>query len=316
MNALKDFLFGLLALILPGFGAPTEPVYNGYVEADYVYVAPSGPGRIVSILATEGDKVTEGQLLLTLEDTAQIQALRAAEAGVAVAKANLDNLQTGSREAEIEVIRASLHKAYADQTLAQTTLDRSVALLERGLVPPAQVDTDRANLARAEAQIEQLQAQLRVAELPARDAQRLAAEGSLDMAKAQAAIAKSNLDDHTIEAPIAGVVDRIYFDAGEVAATGAPILSIFPPDRLKAIFFIPEPARAGTRIGDMLDVSCDGCDEGITARITYMASDPQYTPPIIYSREERARLVFRAEALLEHADGLLPGQPVTLRPAP
>lgn len=316
MSAIKDFLLGLLALILPGFGAPTELVYNGYVEADYVYVAPSGAGRIVSILAAEGDRVAEGQLLLTLEDTAQVQALRSAEAGVAVARANLDNLQTGSREAEIAVIRASLHKAYADQKLAETTLERSTALLERGLVPPAQVDTDRANLSRAEAQIEQLQAQLKVAELPARDAQRLAAEGTLDMAKAQAAIAKSNLDDRTIEAPIAGVVDRIYFDAGEVAATGAPVLSIFPPDRIKAIFFIPEPARAGTRIGDILDVTCDGCDEGITARITYMASDPQYTPPIIYSREERARLVFRAEALLQHADGLLPGQPVTLRPAP
>lgn len=316
MSAVKDFLFGLLALIVPGFGAPTGPVYNGYVEADYLYVAPSGAGRIVSIEAAEGDKVTAGQLLLTLEETAQAEALRSAEAGVAVARAELDNLQTGSREAEIEVIRASIHKAYADQTLAQTTLDRSAALLARGLVPPAQVDTDRANLARAEAQIEQLQAQLRVAELPARDAQRLAAEASLDMAIAQAAIAKSNLDDRTIEAPVAGIVDRVYFDAGEVAATGAPILSIFPPDRLKAIFFIPEPERAGVRIGDRLSVTCDGCDDGMTARITYMASDPQYTPPIIYSRDERARLVFRAEALLEHADGLLPGQPVTLRPAP
>lgn len=316
MSALKDFLFGLLALILPGFGVPPGPVYNGYVEADYVYVAPSGAGRIVSIEAAEGDRVTKGQLLLTLEETAQAEALRSAEAGVAVARAELDNLQTGSREAEIEVIRATLHRAYADQTLAQTTLYRSAALLARGLVPPAQVDTDRANLARAEAQIEQLQAQLRVAELPARDAQRLAAEASLDMAVAQAAIAKSNLDDRTIEAPVAGIVDRVYFDAGEVAATGAPILSIFPPDRLKAIFFIPEPERAGVRIGDRLALSCDGCGDGITARITYMASDPQYTPPIIYSREERARLVFRAEALLEHADGLLPGQPVTLRPAP
>lgn len=316
MSAIKDFLFGLLALILPGFGVPAGPVYNGYVEADYVYVAPSGAGRIVSIEAAEGDRVTKGQLLLTLEETAQAEALRSAEAGVAVASANLDNLQTGSRDAEIEVIRASLHKAYADQTLAQTTLDRSTALLARGLVPPAQVDIDRANLARAEAQIEQLQAQLRVAELPARDAQRLAAEASLDMAIAQAAIARSNLDDRTIEAPVDGVVDRVYFDAGEVAATGAPILSIFPPDRLKAIFFIPEPERAAAHIGDRLSVTCDGCDDGMTARITYMASDPQYTPPIIYSRDERARLVFRAEALLEHADSLLPGQPVTLRPAP
>lgn len=316
MSAVKDFLLGLLALIIPGFGAPTDQVYNGYVEADYVYVAPSGAGRIVSILASEGEKVSEGQLLLTLEDTAQTEALRSAEAGVAVAKANLDNLQTGSREAEIEVIRASLHKAYADQTLAQTTLDRSAALQARGLVPSAQVDTERANLARAEAQIEQLQAQLKVAELPARDAQRLAAEASLDMAKAQAAIAKSNLEDRTIEAPVAGIVERVYFDAGEVAATGAPVLSIFPPDRLKAILFIPEPDRAGVGIGDTLSITCDGCGAGITARITYMASDPQYTPPIIYSREERARLVFRAEALLEHADGLLPGQPVTARPAP
>lgn len=316
MNALKDFLFGLLAMILPGFGVPAESVYNGYVEGDYVYVAPSGAGRIVSIRAAEGDTVSEGQLLLTLEDTAQTEALRSAEAGVAVAKANLDNLQTGSREAEIEVIRASLHKAYADQALAQTTLDRSAALMARGLVPPAQVDTDRANLARAEAQIEQLQAQLKVAELPARDAQRLAAEASLDMAKAQAAIARSNLEDRTIEAPVAGMVDRLFFDAGEVAATGAPILSIFPPDRLKSIFFIPEPERAGILIGDTLGVTCDGCADGITARITYMASDPQYTPPIIYSRDERARLVFRAEAALVDADGLLPGQPVTLRRIP
>lgn len=316
MSAVKDFILGLLALIIPGLGTPADQVYNGYVEADYVYVAPSGAGRIVSILASEGEKVSEGQLLLTLEDTAQAEALRSAEAGVAVAKANLDNLQTGSREAEIEVIRASLHRAFADQTLAQTTLDRSAALLERGLVPPAQVDADRASLARAEAQIEQLQAQLKVAELPARDAQRLAAEGSLDMARAQAAIAKSNLEDRTIEAPVAGIIDRVYFDSGEVAATGAPVLSIFPPDQLKAIFFIPEPERAGTRIGDTLGVTCDGCDAGITARITYMASDPQYTPPIIYSRDERARLVFRAEALLDNADGLLPGQPVTLRPAP
>jgi HlyD family secretion protein len=316
MSALKDFLFGLLALILPGFGAPVAPVYNGYVEADYVYVAPLSAGRIVSVLAAEGDRVAKGQLLLKLEDTSQTEALRAAEAGVAVARANLDNLQTGSREAEIAVIRASLHKAFADQKLARTTLDRSTALLERGLVPPAQVDTDRANLDRADAQIEQLQAQLKVAELPARDAQRLAAEGSLDMAKAQAAIARSNLDDRTIQAPATGVVDRIFFDAGEVAATGAPILSIFPPDRLKAIFFIPEPERTSFRVGDRLNLACDGCGEGITARITYLASDPQYTPPIIYSRDERARLVFRAEALLEHGDGLLPGQPISLSRAP
>lgn len=312
MNDLWDSIIALIAVVIPGIGAEPAPVYNGYVEAEYVYVAPSGPGRIVSLTTAEGDMVVEGQLLLKLEDTSQIAAHRAALASVAVAQANLDNLQTGSREAEIEVIRASLHRAEADQHLARITLDRSTQLLDRGLVPPAQVDNERAKLESANAQVEQLRAQLKVSELPARDAQRVSAEASLDVARAQADIAQANLDERMVNAPISGKVERVFFDVGEVAATGAPILSIFQPAKLKTIFFIPEPERSGFAIGDVLDLTCDGCRAGISVRITRMASQPQYTPPIIYSRDERARLVFRAEAILEDASGLLPGQPVTL----
>jgi HlyD family secretion protein len=313
MNTLWQTLSTLIAAIFPGFGVQPAPVYNGYVEADYVYVAPSGAGRIETISAAEGDKVFQGQMLLKLEDSSQKSALHAATAGVAVAQANLDNLQTGSREAEIEVIRASLHRAEADQHLAKTTLDRSLVLLGRGLVPPAQVDSERATLESSNAQVEQLRAQLRVAELPARDAQQVAAEASLDVARAQADRARIDLDDRVILAPLTGKVEKVFFVAGEVVATGAPVLSIYQPEYLKTIFFIPEPERAGFAIGDRLSLTCDGCPVGLTARITQMASQPQYTPPIIYSRDERARLVFRAEAQLSDASGLLPGQPVSLR---
>lgn len=312
MSGIRDWIIGIAVSLFPALGEPPVPAYNGYVEADYIYVAASVPGRIERIVVAEGDGVTEGDELLSLEDTSQQASLRAALAGVAQAEANLDNLQTGSRADEIEVIRASLHQAEADQSLAQVTIDRSVQLLEKGLVPPAQVDGDRARLASADALVEKLRAQLRVAELPARDAQRVAAEAALDMARAEAERARSALSDQTVRAPVTGRVDRVFYESGEVAAAGAPIIALYRPDALKAIFFIPEPDRAAVRAGEVLALSCDSCPPGLTARVTRLATSPQYTPPIIYSRDERARLVFRAEAVLLDAGGLLPGQPVTL----
>lgn len=312
MNEFLQSLMALVVSIIPALGEEPVAGFNGYVEADYIYMAASAPGRIESIAVAEGDMVSQGQILLLLESAGQTAALQSAQASVAVAQANLDNLQTGSRDAEIDVVRASLHRAEADQALAQSTLARSEQLSQRGLVTPAQVDGDRARLASADAQVEQLRAQLEVAVLPARDAQRIAAEATLDVARAQVALAQVALDDRVVVAPISGQVERVFFVAGEVTAAGTPVISIFQPESLKAIFFIPEPARAGFAVGDRLDLTCDGCARGLTAQITRLASQPQFTPPILYSRDERERLVFSAEAVIEGASGLMPGQPVTL----
>lgn len=302
-----------LAALLPGWQAPATPVWNGYVEADFVYVAPAAPGRLVELAVAEGDAIAQGEILFRLDDLAQKAALRAAEARVAEAEANLDNLLTGSREAEIEVLRASLDRAKAEQALAEKTLERSLTLLERELIPQAQADADRAALQERDAQVAELNAQLRVAELPARDAQVAAARAAVDAARAEADRARSDLEDRGVVAPIAGAVERVFFDAGEVAATGTPVVSILPEADRTLLFFVPEAHRAAIGIGDVLAVSCDGCPEPLSARVTRMASEPQYTPPIIYSREERQRLVFRAEAKLTEPSPLLPGQPVTLR---
>ncbi|MBV1867487.1 MAG: HlyD family efflux transporter periplasmic adaptor subunit [Marinosulfonomonas sp.] len=316
MSSLPTWLVSAIAFVLPGFGQPPDEVFNGYLEGDYVHVAPSGSGRIVSLTVQEGDQVVLGQLVLQLEDTRQKASLRAAQAQVAVAQANLTNLQTGRRSEEIEVIRATLTRAEADQHLAQTTLERSQQLSARGLLPSAQVEAEMAALDSADALVTQLSAELRVAELPARDAQVVAAEASLAAARAQADLARSALDDRIVLSPATGLVERVFFSAGEVVGTGAPTMSILPPGNLKALFFLPEPERAQFAIGDMLALSCDGCTDGLAVEITRMASDPQYTPPILYSRDERARLVFRAEGILTDSLGLLPGQPITLRREP
>lgn len=305
-------LFAALAGLVPGLGGAPPPAYNGYIEADYVYVAPPGSGRLLEIAVTEGAEVGVGDLLFRLEDLAQRGTLKAAEARAAEAAANLDDLLTGSRTAEIDVLRAGLARARAERALAQKTLDRSSTLMERDLAPPAQVDEDRARLQELDAQQAEFEAQLRVAELPARDARVAAARAALRAAEAEADRARSALDDRRATAPAPGRVERVFFDPGEVATAGTPVVSILPPGDRTAIFFVPEPRRASLSSGDRLGLSCDGCPDGLAATVTRLASDPQYTPPLIYSREERQRLVYRAEAHVEK--DLLPGQPVTLRP--
>jgi HlyD family secretion protein len=316
MSTLPDWIAAILGAVIPGFADPGPTVYAGYVEGEYVYVAAAAAGRIAAITAEEGQTVTAGEVLFRIDDTHQVAALRAAEANVAVAEANLSNLQTGSRSAEIDVIRATLDQARADQTLARTTLERSQRLLISGSISQAKVDTDRAMLQSADAHVAQLEAQLQVAELPARDAQRIAAEAQLEAARAQLDDARSALEDREVEAPTGGVVDKVFYDPGEVAGAGAPVVSVLPPGRLKALFFVPEADRASVAVGALFDVTCNGCAPGLTARLTRLASTPQYTPPIIYSSEERTRLVFRAEAVLVDPGTILPGQPLSLSPRP
>lgn len=309
---MSDFLAGLLAgllALLPG-GAAEPRGYVGYLEADYVYVAPATPGRLADIAVAEGQSVTQGQLLFTLDDRQQAAQHDAAAARVAAAQASLDNLVTGGRQQEIEVIRAALGKAQSDLGLATANLSRSEKLLAAGAVAAVRVEQDRAAVASAQAQVDQLSAQVDVAELPARSAQQVAAEANLAAARADAEGAAIVLADRRTTAPVAGVVDRLYFQTGEMAGS-APVLSILPAGALKARFFVPETARASLAIGQDVHVGCDGCPT-MQARITYLAAEPQTTPPVIYSREERGRLVYLVEATLAAPGTLLPGQPVTV----
>jgi HlyD family secretion protein len=312
---MNEFFAGVLAAImsiLPG-GTAEDAGYAGYLEADYVYAAPVSPGRIANIAVTEGQAVAAGDLLFTLEDAQQQALLTAAQARVEAARATLENLETGSRAEEIDVIRANLSKAQADLALAQSTLTRSEKLLEAGTVASVRVEQDRAALASAQAQVAQLTAQVNVAELPARDAQQVAAEANLAAAEADAGRAALELEDRQTRAPVGGTVDRLFYATGEIAIAGAPVVAILPDGALKATFFVPEAERSALAIGQVVSVGCDGC-AAMTATVTRLASEPQTTPPVIYSREERDRLVYLVEARLDASGTLRPGQPVTVTP--
>lgn len=309
---MSTFFAGILAALmalLPG-SAPVEGGYVGYLEADYVYVAPASAGRIVDIAVEEGASVTAGQVLFTLDARQHQALLDAAEARVASAEATLDNLVTGSRAQEIDVIQAALGKAQSDLVLARSNLARSEKLLAAGTVPEVRVEQDRAALNAAHAQVDQLAAQIGVAKLPARNAQQLAAEANLTAARADAHRAALDFADRQTTSPVDGLVDRLFFSAGEMAG-GTPVVTILPAGALKARFFVPESDRAGLTLGDEVQVGCDGC-AAMRATISYLAQAPQTTPPVIYSREERGRLVYLVEAELAAPGTLQPGQPVTV----
>jgi len=311
MNEFLAFLAGLIALVVPGFGTAPEPIFNGYIEANYVYVSATTAGVVQTIAVSEGQGVRQGDLLIELARDQQAAVLRGAEARVASARATAQNLATGGRAQEVDVARATLRKAETDLALAETTLARTERLVEQGFAPKSQGDQDRASFESAKAQVAQLQAQLAVAELPARDAQQVAAEADLAAAEADAAKARADLADRTVASPADGRVERLFFRVGEMAGAGAPILSLLPDGGLKAKFYVGEADRAGLALGDRVSISCDGCASGLTGTINFFASQPQNTPPIIYSRDERGRLVFLVEAKLD--DGVLhPGQPITV----
>jgi HlyD family secretion protein len=311
MNEFFAWVMATVTAIIP-WGHSSVPTWNGYIEEDYTYAAAPSGGTIESIAVAEGQLVRKGETLFVLESSQQRAQYDAAKARADAAQATLDNLKTGSRQEEIDVTKAALEKAEADLNLAQKNLERSEDLFKRGLIPMAKLDQDKATVKTAQAAVDQLKAQLKVQELPARDAQQIAAEANLAAAQADAATAKATLENRTVTSPAAGRVERLFFKTGEVAGTGVPVLSISAADALKVEFYVNEGDRPKFELGQQVAVSCDGCATGLTATISHFASDPQFTPPIIYSRDERNRLVFLTEAVMDGANDVLPGQPVSV----
>ena len=144
------------------------------------------------------------------------------------------------------------------------------------------------------------------------------AEAALRSAEARLNSARTRLDRRRVVSPVTGTVQEVYFRVGEMVAAGRPIVSLLPPDNTRVRFFVPQAVIPKLHIGDRVAVACDGCPGTLYARINFLSAQAEFTPPVIYSQEERSRLVFRVEATPEDASAFRVGQPVTVKllPAP
>ena len=299
------------ALMLVGCGDSTPPGYPGYVEADYVRVAAPLSGSLTRLSVNRGDQVAANAPLFILESAQESAARAEAESRARQAEATLADLEKARRPPEIAAVRAQLAQAEAAIKQSESDLTRTQKLVSDKFLPMQQLDQATAKRDSDRARIAELRAQVELANMPARSDAIVAARAEAKAANDALAQAQWRLDQKTQTAPVAGVVYDTLYRPGEWVAAGSPIVSLLPPGNVKIRFYVPEPALAALRRGAVVSVRCDGCSAPIPARIAFIAPQAEYTPPVIYSRENRSKLVFLVEARPDEPNPALhPGLPV------
>jgi HlyD family secretion protein len=249
MSASRLGLFAMLAagaLLLAGCGNGREPVYQGWVEADLLFVGPDEAGRIEALSFREGDAVEKGALIFTLDS----------------------ELQT-----------ADVNVARANEVNARQAYERAAELLKRN------AGTQKA--------LEDAQAALR-------------------SAQARLNAAETRLSRRRVFSPDSGRIQQVYYRVGEIVAAGRAVVALLPPGNVKVRFYVPEAVLPTIKVGDDINVRCDGCTELLAAKINFIARTAEFTPPVIYSQEERSKLVFLVEARPAEPEKLRIGQPVSV----
>jgi HlyD family secretion protein len=283
---MRAFLPVALVLALAACGDKASKTMQGYAEADYIYLAPREAGVIKTLTVKEGDPVEAGALIFRLDQGRSNATLQRAQ-----------STRTASGDTAAAQKQA-VAEARASVNLASKTFARTQSLFKSGYASKAQLDIERANLDATNARLRTTLAEQK------------AAQSQTGAASADVKFAREQADDRSAVAPVAGRIERIFLRPGEFAGAGAPVVSLLAPPNMKLRFYAPEPALAQMRLGGVVDVACDGCAAGLSARISYIASQPEFTPPIIYSKQERAKLVYLVEARPEQPEKVRPGQPV------
>jgi HlyD family secretion protein len=300
------------SLALAACAPAGEGPLTGYAEGEYLRVAAPFAGTLQQLSVRRGAQVAAGTALFALERENETAARREATERLAAAEARLANLQTGKRAPEIEMVAEQLQQARAARELSAANLKRQQQLLASGFVSMAVVDDATAQLKRDEAHVAELTAAVATTKMPARTDEIRAAEAEARAAREVVAQSDWRLAQRAVAAPAAGLVNDTYYNVGDFVPAGSPVVSLLPPGNVKARFYVPEPMLARIRPGVEVKLACDGCGPPIAATVDYVSNRAEYTPPVLYSKENRSKLVFLVEARPAPADAarLKPGQPV------
>lgn len=291
------------------------PLYQGYAEGEYVRIAAPYAGSLTSLAVQRGAQVETGAPLFALEQDNEKAARDEAAQGLKRAEAQLENLKKGKRPAELDAIVAQREQARAGLKLSEADYARDEKLAKAGFISSQKLDAGRATLKRDRERLKELEAQLATAKLTARVDEIRAAEAAVAAAQAGLARADWSLAQKSVKAPVAGLVQDTLYVQGEWVPAGSPVVSLLPPQNIKVRFFVPETRVGALKTGQAVTLSCDGCAAPVAAAISYISPQAEYTPPVIYSRENRGKLVFLVEARTAPADAakLRPGQPLDVR---
>ncbi|HEY3951570.1 HlyD family secretion protein [Phenylobacterium sp.] len=298
---------GLVWFFVAKSGHKSNVAFTGYVVSDNVYMSSPVSGTLTAVAVKRGARVAAGQLLFRVDPTvraaqadqarAQIAGAQAAvaqqEGALAQAKANVAAAQADADRSEAQARRLAGAQGEKPGSVAQLQLDQAQAAYKAAL---DKRDAASAQLRSASAAVDASRAQVRQAEAGLTSAQR-------------------QLSDLAPVAPGAGRIDDIMFKPGESVAANAPVISIVPDGEVRVRFYVSEAQVNAFKPGRRVAIACDGCAAGMTATVDFVASRPEYTPPVIYSLDARQKLVFMVEALPSDPRALVPGQPMDVAPS-
>jgi HlyD family secretion protein len=294
----------------------TEPdKVQGYVEGEYVYVASPYAGALESLYVQRGMQVNANDPLFALNTLPEKPLRDEAQRRVTQARANLEDLKKGRRPTEIESLEAQLAQAQAALVRSESDLARTETASRTGVVSMDDIERARSTRDQDRAKVAQLEADLKTARLGSRDDQIAAAEANVRMLEASLAKAEWDLSQKRQVAAQSGLVFDTLYREGEWVAAGRPVVVLLPPSNIKVRAFVPEQRVGSIKPGAQAEVFVDGEPKPFVGRVSYISPRAEFTPPVIYSRESRSKLVFMVEIVFDPAIAakLHPGQPVDVR---
>ncbi len=302
----------LAAIFIAGCAPDSSKVFQGYIEGEYVYVASPLGGALTNLAVARGDEVKTGQLLFELERGSEAAALQQAKKNLAQAQSQLDDLNKGRRPTEIASLEAQLGGAQANLKLAAAEFERREQLGGADVVSKEELDQARAQRDADQAQVDQMTADLETARLGGREDVVRAAQDAVASQRAALDKARWSFDQKQQFAPTNAFVQDTLYRAGEWVAAGNPVVELLPPANIKVRFFVPQAVLPRIKTGQPVSVTFDGGQRAYSATINYISTQSEFTPPVLYNRENRAKLIFMIEAKFSPADAaeLRPGQPV------
>ena len=302
------------ACLLTACSQTESSSYPGYAEGEYVRIASPYAGNLTTLSVKRGDQVAVGAALFALEHESERAGREEMAARVRQTESQLENARKGKRPDEVAAVRAQLAQAEASVKLSSAEMKRTEDLVASKFLSPSRLDEVRGAQERDRSRVAELNAQLNVVQLAGRSDEIAALQSAVKAAREQLAQADWRLAQKTQRAPRAALVTDTLYTQGEFVQAGMPVISLLPAENIKLRFFVPEKQLSSIKMGQAVQVACDGC-AAINAKVTYVAPQAEYTSPIIYSKENRATLVFLIEArpTPELAIKLHPGQPVEIK---
>ncbi len=306
------FSIASLGVLIAGCSQPLPEKYQGYVEGEFTYLASSLNGRLTQLSVKRGQIVHANQPLFSLEADEELAAKRQAEEQFKAAASQLEDIKSGKRLLELNVIQAQLDQAIAVSNKSAVQLKRDQELVKIEAISKTQFDESKALNTINHAKVRELKNLLATGKLPARTEQINAQQAQVLASQALVDQAQWRVKQKTINAFQDGTIYDTLYREGEWVAAGRPVVRMLAPSNIKIRFFVPESAIGHLKVNTPLVIHCDGCKKDISATLTYISNEAEYTPPFIYSNETRTKLIYRVEAYPTREEALLlhPGQPV------